>query len=146
MPLNPRGKWRYLDHIHAGNARAVRAFYREHEFKIGASAITRTKALNAGRRPPLAWDDPGTLAWPDGVPEVIEDAPKLLPRTAHRGEHLAELVARGVSLTTACRELDASADALEKWCARHDQTAAYAVLRSRETAVFEYRNGATGAA
>ena len=66
MPVNPRSTWRYRKHVRAGTARAIRDFYRQHEFQIGTSKITQSRALNAGHKPPLSWDDPGTLAWPDG--------------------------------------------------------------------------------
>lgn len=65
MPVNARGQWRYRDHVTVALARAVRDYYAAHEFELGPSRHTQSRARNAGHLPPLAWDDPGTLAWTD---------------------------------------------------------------------------------
>lgn len=67
MPINTTGQWRKRAHVNVATARAVRDYYAAHEFKIGPSANTMSRARNAGYPPPLAWDDPGTLAWPGGI-------------------------------------------------------------------------------
>jgi hypothetical protein len=69
MPINSRGQWRSREHIAVETARAIRDYYAAHEFHIGPDRHTAARARNRGARPPLAWDDPGTLAWPNGRPE-----------------------------------------------------------------------------
>ena len=76
MPINLRGQWRYRDRMNIGEVRAVRDFYRAHQHQPGPSNNTRSRALNAGHRPPAAWDDPDTLAWPLGWTEPIVTAPQ----------------------------------------------------------------------
>lgn len=68
MPINDQGQWRYRDHITVQSASDIRDHFRANEFKIGSSRHTAARARNAGHRPPLAWDDPDTLAWPAGKP------------------------------------------------------------------------------
>lgn len=74
MPINACGLWRTRDRIACGIARGIRDYYAAHEFQIGPSRITATKARNAGHVPPLAWDDPRTVAWPTGRPGRITGA------------------------------------------------------------------------
>jgi hypothetical protein len=69
MPINSRGQWRSREHVAVETARAIRDYYAAHEFHIGPDRHTAARARNRGARPPLAWDDPGTLAWPKGRPE-----------------------------------------------------------------------------
>lgn len=68
MPLNPRGKWREYDRVTIGIARVIRDHYRTNEGRMGTSTVTASRARNAGHVIPAAWDDPGTLAWPNGTP------------------------------------------------------------------------------
>jgi hypothetical protein len=104
---------------------------------------SRNRAQQLGWAPPLAWND---IDNPDEQPTGIHDPNRIQPHTAHRREHLLDLDDCAASLSEACRRLNITPDALEKWCERHDLAALYVRLRGRETAVFEYRNGATGAA
>lgn len=66
LPISATGKWRYYDRITVRTAQTMRDFYAAHQYESGPSAVTRDRALAAGHRPPAAWDDPGTLAWPLG--------------------------------------------------------------------------------
>jgi hypothetical protein len=68
MPIEAKSHWRRANLIEIRIARTVRDYYRANEFKLGPSTYTATRAKNAGHRAPLAWDDPDTLAWPDGKP------------------------------------------------------------------------------
>lgn len=68
MPINVSGHWRTREHVTVDTARAIRDYYTAHEFQIGPDRHTAARARNRGARPPLAWDDPGTLAWPTGKP------------------------------------------------------------------------------
>lgn len=68
MPINARGQWRSREFIAVDTARKIRDYYAAHEFEIGPDRHTAARALNRGARLPLAWDDPGTLAWPGGRP------------------------------------------------------------------------------
>lgn len=63
MPINRSGHWRTARLVTVKVAREVRSHFAAHEGKIGPSRSTMARARNAGHRPPLAWDDPGTLAW-----------------------------------------------------------------------------------
>jgi hypothetical protein len=65
MPVNESGYWRTRERVAVGMARAVRDYYRAHEFEIGPDRHTMARARNGGHIPPLAWDDPGGLAWPN---------------------------------------------------------------------------------
>lgn len=47
-------------------ATRVRAAYRELENVAGVTVWVRVHARLAGLLPPAAWDDPGTLEWPEG--------------------------------------------------------------------------------
>lgn len=73
MPIAAKGHWRKANLIEIGIARNVRAYYRANEFKLGPSDYTATRTKNAGHLPPLSWDDPDTLAWPDGIPAKAID-------------------------------------------------------------------------
>lgn len=64
IPVDIRGRWRTSSRVIASTARTVRAHYAATAMQPGSSVRTRTRALNQGHRPPLDWDDPGTLAWP----------------------------------------------------------------------------------
>lgn len=75
MPIQSNGVWRTRDRIRVTTARQMRDFYAANEFKLGGSRQTTSRARNAGHVPPLAWDDPGTLAWPSGRPERIVRGP-----------------------------------------------------------------------
>lgn len=71
MPINSAGQWRTYERCTVGSARAIRDYFREHEAQVGPARNTQARALNAGHLPPMAWDDPDTLAWPDGTPDVL---------------------------------------------------------------------------
>lgn len=71
MPLNKGGTWRDRERITVGVARTMRDHYAANEFRVGTSTKTASRARNAGHVPPLAWDDPGTLAWPNGTPAPL---------------------------------------------------------------------------
>lgn len=75
MPINSRGHWRKREYVSVETARQIRDYYAAHEFKIGPDAHTAARARNRGARPPLAWDDPGTLAWPGKPASVVLAAP-----------------------------------------------------------------------
>lgn len=64
MPVKSTGYWRTREYITVDQARRIRDYYAAMEFKLGSSRLTAARALNAGHKPPLAWDDPRTLAWP----------------------------------------------------------------------------------
>lgn len=66
MPIHDTGKWRTTPTITVTLAARIRDYYDTHQHLDGKSAYTRTTARRAGHRPPAAWDDPGTLAWPLG--------------------------------------------------------------------------------
>lgn len=66
MPVSTTGRWRERPLITVDQARTIRDYFAAHEFELGPDAHTAARARNAGALPPLAWDDPGTLAWPDG--------------------------------------------------------------------------------
>lgn len=71
MPVNLRGQWRYRDKISVETARSIRDFFTENRDTSGPNVQVRARALNLGHLPPMAWDDPGTLAWPLGWTEPI---------------------------------------------------------------------------
>lgn len=66
------GRWRHGQYVHAAFATAIRDLYQ----RIGDTPATptskcgatqaRTWARRNGADVPASWDDPGTLAWPDG--------------------------------------------------------------------------------
>lgn len=76
MPINSKGAWRDRDRTRVGIARAIRDYYAANEFKIGGHTQTATRARNAGHKPPMSWDDPGTLAWPLNMTKM-EKVPKV---------------------------------------------------------------------
>lgn len=80
IPINPKGQWRTRQRVTIGTARTIRAFFQANEATLGGHIHTMNRARNAGHRPPLAWDDPGTLAWPGGIPSPMHGT--------HRPRHL----------------------------------------------------------
>lgn len=66
--ISPTGKWRTEDKVQVRVARSVRDLYQTAPLN-GPSKMTAGKAKANGHKHPLAWDDPGTLAWPTGKPE-----------------------------------------------------------------------------
>lgn len=66
MPVDGKGVWRTHERVTIATARAMRDHYRTLEFTIGPNKNGMARARNEGHRPPLSWDDPGTLAWPNG--------------------------------------------------------------------------------
>lgn len=75
MPINNAGQWRHRRYVSVITARNIRAYFQAHEFKIGPDRHTESRARNAGHLPPLSWDDPGTLGWPNTEHVVVEDHP-----------------------------------------------------------------------
>lgn len=69
MPILPTGQWRQRTHLGIDQARAIRDHYAALQYTQGNSPATAAKARNRGHRPPAAWDDPGTVAWPLGWTE-----------------------------------------------------------------------------
>lgn len=76
MPVNPRGKWRDRPLTTVSTARAVRAYFHDKELEVGDAIHTMVRARSHGHIPPLGWDDPGTLAWPDGLSDYTTDQPR----------------------------------------------------------------------
>ncbi|WP_311208765.1 MULTISPECIES: hypothetical protein [unclassified Aeromicrobium] len=74
MPLNPRGTWRDRPKVQVQMARTIREFFQANEFVVGPSAHTAARARNAGHLPPIAWDDPGSLADIHDTFDVLDDA------------------------------------------------------------------------
>lgn len=74
IPIPETGRWRGTRFVAVGTARPVREFFAANEARMGRNLGTATRARAAGHVPPLGWDDPGTLAWPDGAPST-EPAP-----------------------------------------------------------------------
>lgn len=74
MPIAARGRWRNQDRVLVDTARAIRDFYLDHHERPGTHPQNAARALNQGHRPPAAWDDPGTLAWPLGWTEPLPEA------------------------------------------------------------------------
>lgn len=113
------GGWRRYANTSLGTARAVREVFQRLEATVGPATGSASKARRAGYLPPLAWDDPGTLAWPKGwdpTPAVDTlrdgDAPLL--------EEYDDLVALTGSMTTweAANRLGVKWPTLEKALAR----------------------------
>jgi len=65
MPIRRTGTWRTTEKCTARMARDIREHYLSHEMTMGDCATTASRARNAGHEIPAAWDDPGTLAWPE---------------------------------------------------------------------------------
>jgi hypothetical protein len=93
--------------------------------------------------PPLAWID---IDNPDEQPTGLRDPTRTLDRTAERFDTLRDMDAAAVGVSEACRVLGVNRKSLQKWCERHEMYPLFSRMVARETAVFEYRNGATGAA
>lgn len=70
MPIHIRGNWRKYERVTIASARDIRDHFQRLEGSMGKYAQTAARARNAGHEPPLAWDDPGTLAWPNGAPHL----------------------------------------------------------------------------
>lgn len=94
MPVLTTGRWRYSLHCSVDLARQVRATFRRLEMEIGTSKHTASRARNAGHLPPLAWDDPDTLAWPLGWTEPLDvdsiDIQEGYIRNAEKGDTLID--------------------------------------------------------
>lgn len=115
MPILTRGAWRSRDKISVGTARDMRAYYAENEFKIGPNRQGQSRARNRGWKPPLAWDDPGTLGWPDAIKTPFDMS---TPRATYLADDLLEevrhLTSFGVSMHQVSRQLGVSIKAIEK--------------------------------
>jgi hypothetical protein len=124
MPINPCGWWRQREHVTVETARTIRSYYRAHEFEIGPSPYTATRARNAGHRPPLAWDDPDTLAWDqpaDAAAEWRARGNRPADELLDEWDHLGGL---GVSIHQAARQLGVTVGAIEKAIERAKERAA----------------------
>ena len=75
MPINNAGQWRHRRYVSVVTARNIRDYFQTHEFKIGPDRHTQARARNAGYVPPLSWDDPGTLGWPNPEHLIVEEHP-----------------------------------------------------------------------
>jgi len=73
MPIRRTGTWRTTEKCTARMARDIREHYLSHEMTMGDCATTASRARNAGHEIPAAWDDPGTLAWPENQPPCTDD-------------------------------------------------------------------------
>jgi len=103
--------------------RAIDTMYRRLYMSRGPSELTASRAARAEFAPPLAWDH-------------IDD-PNEEPRGWRRGVldravELRELDGYRVGISEACRRLNVSRDALQKWCERHDMSPLYSRLIDRE--------------
>ncbi|HET7326973.1 MAG TPA: hypothetical protein VFJ14_06755 [Nocardioidaceae bacterium] len=109
MPINNNGHWRTRERLNIGTARAIRDYYRAHEAKVGPDRHTMTRARNAGHLPPLAWDDPGTLAWPN--PDKRTHA-RRRPPTVVLDEAVVARILAGESIRATKAERD---EAMRRW-------------------------------
>lgn len=82
MPIDPTGYWRTRQRTNAKTARAIRDHYRQRQHTTGPNRQKAAQARNAGHQPPAAWDDPDTLAWPDGQPTIVELEPHVIDQAA----------------------------------------------------------------
>lgn len=132
MPINNKGQWRYRSHVNVETARLIRAHYRANEFRLGPCRYTQARARNAGHGTPLSWDDPGTLAWPNGVPAAQSNVKDI---NSGGGLPWPELLAEYAFLTEQCgftkadavRRLGVTEDAIrnaEKKRAKAEESAA----------------------
>jgi hypothetical protein len=114
-----------------GTADKVRALYDELCMTPAPASNVSTRARANGHPPPLAWDD---IDNPAEKQTCWQYAP------ASRTERFADLVEVGASLSDACRALDVSRVALEKWCARSGLAVDFRAMLARETADVGARN------
>jgi hypothetical protein len=91
--------------------------------KIDASRARRI-AAERGWPPPLAWDD---IDDPTETPRGWQYA------GPDRRAVLHELDDQGVGITAACRRLDLTRKALERWCQRNNERDLFRRLSERET-------------
>lgn len=126
---------------------SIRAVYDELSMTVPPpsrdASTARRRAQQKGWAPALSWSNIDDAT---ETPTGIYDPSRVLPHTAHRADTLHDLDARAGGLSEALRLLDINTDALEKWCERHELSPLFNRLRGRETAIFQYRNGTTGAA
>lgn len=117
MPIAYTGRWRTSTHLSIGTARAVRDYFAANEAKMGPNKNTAAQARRAGHVPPLAWDDPGTLAWPTGQPTQLARGVRRDLACRHdvdTWEDHDELAAEGYTREQIADRLGMSKDALEK--------------------------------
>lgn len=119
--------------VHLTTATSVTEVYDRLSMKLGPSERVRSLARVRAWAPPLAWDD-DKIDDPQAVPHGIGAA------TATRGELLRELDGDFAGITRACRSLQVTRTALEKWCVRHEMTDLFSRLVARESPRF-WRNG-----
>jgi hypothetical protein len=103
--------------------------------RVSRAHVTRTKARAAanGWAPPLAYNNI------DDLDETPADWQYVAgPRT----EQVNELDAQGVSISEACRRLNCTRDALEKWAERNGMGDVYKNLVARETGQNRWPDGA----
>lgn len=113
MPLPRTGRWRKSERVTVATARAMREHYAAHEFKLGPSRQIQSRTRNAGHLPPLAWDDPGTLAWPTGQPPRIIAAPRRNPDDID--EAVVDRLLAGIRVPSTAAE---KREALRRWIER----------------------------
>lgn len=80
MPINSRGAWRDRDRTLVSIARSVRDYYAAREFQLGPSTQTATRARGTGHKPPMSWDDPGTLTWPLNMTKMEKPSKMLISK------------------------------------------------------------------
>lgn len=133
MPVGDRGQWRYRDRVRVYIARDIRDYYAANEARLGPSAHTQARARNAGHIPPMAWDDPGTLAWPTGEPELVTTHPTGRPEKirAHI-ENLEWLADTDESLTSAAARLGLRRETIRDYCTETGRSDLYWRLAGRE--------------
>ena len=118
------------ERVHRATADRVIAAYESLAMRRpdgGYADRQRTMARRKGWAPPLAWDD---IDDPDEQPtgHMIT----ALSTTVARADTLADLHDRGAGVSEACRVLDVTRSALEKWCARHGLADLHRALVARE--------------
>lgn len=82
MPIDPTGYWRTRTRTNVRTARAIRTHYQQHQHSTGPNKQKAAQARNAGHQPPAAWDDPDTLAWPNGTPTATKLEPVAIDHAA----------------------------------------------------------------
>jgi len=115
MPIANTGRWRTSPRVTVDQARAIRDYFAAHEFTVGTSTHTASRAKNAGALLPLAWDDPGTLAWPTGRRPRISTSPGRGRNRDDVDEIVVERLLAGDRIRTSTPA--EKAEALRRWVA-----------------------------
>lgn len=122
-----------VDRVDAATATAVEALYEQLSMTRNSSRTANRTAMDAESRgwlPPLAWDD---IDDPDEQPTGWEfDG-------IDRASVLGDVLDRGGNTYDACRVLEVTRDALDKWCANNGHKHTFRALAAREvTRVNQY--------